>query len=599
MRAEQTIRGMNMMHDNTDNTTSALTPHSSREDLLHGLLEQASQPMLAVDSFGVVLLANQVARNLLGCVPGTLLKGAVPEVSAHIASILQYRLLHAEVQVHVGTLSFLVRMEPMLVEGEPVGAFCFFEDQTSPRELAEKMQAYHDLTRELNAIIDSSSEGLCICDAKGVVLRINQTSARFYNKSASAIVGRTVMELEEDGLIDRSATRQVIQSGQVCRLFQQRGVHRLMVTATPVYDSAGGLVRIVVSERDVTEIDNLRRELEEEHAIKDELWQQMLNLQEVAVKGRQMIAKSPNMVKAFAQALKVSGVNSSVFIMGESGVGKGVIAELIHKNSSRSEKPLIKLNCGSIPESLIESELFGYEKGAFTGAQRSKPGYFEMADGGILFLDEIAELPLSSQVKLLHFLEDGQIKRLGGTKSTAVDVRIIAATHRDLEGMVREGSFRVDLYYRLNVIPIQVPALRERPECIFPMINHYMDYFCESARLKKRISRDALEILLAYDYPGNVRELKNLCERLVVMSESDVIGVADLPGHLVNRPDLDKEGASDVWPSQMSLEQIMESVERGVLVRAWRRYENQARLAEGLGVNQSTITRKFRRYGIK
>lgn len=222
-----------------------------------------------------------------------------------------------------------------------------------------------------------------------------------------------------------------------------------------------------------------------------------------------------------------------------------------------------------------------------------------MADGGILFLDEIAELPLSSQVKLLHFLEDGQIKRLGGTKSTAVDVRIIAATHRDLEGMVREGSFRVDLYYRLNVIPIQVPALRERPECIFPMINHYMDYFCESARLKKRISRDALEILLAYDYPGNVRELKNLCERLVVMSESDVIGVADLPGHLVNRPDLDKEGTSDVWPSQMSLEQIMESVERGVLVRAWRRYENQARLAEGLGVNQSTITRKFRRYGIK
>jgi TyrR family helix-turn-helix protein len=305
------------------------------------------------------------------------------------------------------------------------------------------------------------------------------------------------------------------------------------------------------------------------------------------------------MIKAFAQALKVSGVNSSVLVLGESGVGKGVIAELIHKNSGRAEKPLIKLNCGAIPENLIESELFGYEKGAFTGAQRSKPGYFEMADGGILFLDEIAELPLPSQVKLLHFLEDGQIMRLGGTKSTAVDVRIIAATHRNLEGMVREGAFRVDLYYRLNVIPIHVPALRERPDCILPMIHHYLDHFGSRIKEKKRLSKEALEVLLSYDYPGNVRELINLCERLVVMSEFDLIEVSDLPSHLINRPVIERAGVPDVWPVQMSLEQIMESVERDLLSQARKRYANQARLAEGLGVNQSTITRKLRRYGIQ
>lgn len=581
------------------NTTPSQGHHTAREDILHALLEHVSQPVLALDPFGVILVANQTARNLLRCVPGSLLKGAVPKVSSHVAAVLQYQQKYSEVPVQVGAMNFLVRIEPMLAEGEPIGALCFFDGQSSPRELAEKVQAYHDLTRELNAIIDSSSEGLCICDAQGTVLRINQTSARFYNMSASAIAGRTVMELEEEGLIDRSAARVVIQSGQRCQLFQQRGAHRLMITGTPVHDSAGKLVRIVVSERDVTEIDNLRRELEEEHAMKDELWQQMLNLHEVDVKGRQMIAKSPNMVKAFAQAIKVSGVNSSVLILGESGVGKGVIAELIHKNSSRSEKPLIKLNCGAIPESLIESELFGYEKGAFTGAQRSKPGYFEMANGGILFLDEIAELPLSSQVKLLYFLEDGQIIRLGGTKATSVDVRIIAATHRDLAGMVREGTFRADLYYRLNVIPIHVPALRNRHDCILPMIHHYLNHFAAFTKVEKRLSRAALEVLLSYDYPGNVRELMNLCERLVVMTEGAVIELADLPSHLVNRPVVETDGVLEAWPAQMSLAQILESVERDILIRARGRYENQARLAEGLGVNQSTITRKLRRYGIQ
>jgi len=573
--------------------------HLSREDFLFALLEHAGQPVLAVDSFGVVFIANQLARNLLECPPGVLLKEVIPEISSHLAAILQYRMAHAEIPIQVGTFSFVARIQPMPADGAPAGALCFFEDQTSPRELTVKIQAYHELTLELNAIIDSLSEGLCICDAQGTVLRINQTSARFYNMSALAIVGRSVMELEDAGLIDRSAAREVIQSGQTCRLFQQRGAHNLMVTGTPVRDGTGTLVRVVVSERDVTEIDNLRRELEKEQALKNELRQQMLDHQEVSVTGRRMIAKSPSMKKAFSQALKVSNVNSSVLILGESGVGKGVIAELIHRNSGRADKPLIKLNCGAIPESLIESELFGYEKGAFTGAQGSKPGYFEMANEGILFLDEIAELPLSSQVKLLHFLEDGQIMRLGGTKTIAVDVRIIAATHRDLEKMVREGTFRVDLYYRLNVIPIQIPTLRTRPDCIQPLLHHYLEHFATNAGVKKRFSKEALEVLIAYDYPGNVRELINLCERLVVMSEFEVIELSDLPSHLINRPVLEKAGVPDAWPLQMTLEQIMESVEREILVQARGRYENQARLAEGLGVNQSTITRKLRRYGIR
>lgn len=580
-------------------TISSSSPATSNSDPLHTLLECASQPLLAVDAFGTTLIANRVARQLLRCDPGTHLKSSIPEIWPRVSAVLQYGLPHADVPVRVGDHPFSARIEPVLTDGETTGAVCVFRDDATPREVADKMQAYHDLTRELNAIIDSSSEGLCICDDRGTVLRINRTSARFYNMNASEIVGRSVVDLEKAGLIDRSAAKEVIQSGKVCNLFQQRGARKLMVTAMPVYDGTGALARVVVSERDITEIDELRHELEEEQAMKDRLRLQMLDLQKVSVKGRQLIAKTPCMVKVLSQAIRVSGVNSTVLVLGESGVGKGVIAELIHKNSSRSEKPLIKINCGAIPETLVESELFGYEKGAFTGAQGSKPGYLEMADGGILFLDEIAELPLSSQVKLLRFLEDGEIMRLGGTKPKRVDVRIIAATHRDLQAMVEQGKFRFDLFYRLNVIPIQVPALRDRKDCLLPMIRHYMKQFGEQAKVQKRLSRAATDALLAYGYPGNVRELMNLCERLVVMSEGETIDLPDLPSHLVSRPGPGKAATVEAWPAQMSLDQIMESVERELLVQGVQRHRNQARLAEALGVNQSTVTRKLRRYGIR
>jgi transcriptional regulator with PAS, ATPase and Fis domain len=304
------------------------------------------------------------------------------------------------------------------------------------------------------------------------------------------------------------------------------------------------------------------------------------------------------MVRALQQAIKVARADSSVLILGESGVGKGLIADLIHKSSKRAEHPLIKINCGAIPESLIEAELFGYEKGAFTGAQTSgKPGYFELADGGTLFLDEIAELPLPSQVKLLRFLEDGRITRLGGTNSKTVDVRVLAATHRNLEKMVEQGLFRLDLYYRLNVIPIQVPALRERHDCVIPLIRHYIDQFSQQTGDKKRLSRTALDALANYAYPGNVRELMNLCERLVVMTETELIDLPDLPAQLSHRSaNLD---FSDIdWPEGINLQQALDRVERSLLSKAKERFRNQTDVANALGVNQSTIARKLKKHGL-
>jgi transcriptional regulator with PAS, ATPase and Fis domain len=304
------------------------------------------------------------------------------------------------------------------------------------------------------------------------------------------------------------------------------------------------------------------------------------------------------MLKALRQAIKVSSVDSSVLILGESGVGKGLIADIIHKNSQRAARPLIRINCGAIPDSLIESELFGYEKGAFTGAQAGgKPGYLELADSGTLFLDEIAELPYSSQVKLLRFLEDGRVTRLGGTKSRTVDVRILVATHRDLEEMIGQGKFRLDLYYRLNVVPIHVPAVRERRDCILPLIQHYIDYFGTKNGISKRLTRAASDALLSYPYPGNVRELMNICERLVVMSETECIDLKDLPNDIVPRSNEETLETTE-WMQDMTLHEALNRLERKMLAQSLKLHGNQRRTAAALGLNQSTVARKLEKHGL-
>ena len=465
-----------------------------------------------------------------------------------------------------------------------------------PEVLAEVLRAYEELEREQDVIFNSTSDGLWLSDSDGRVLRINSSAERLNNIKASQVVGRHMQDLVTEGVFDRSATMEVIRTSAPVRMLQNRQGRKLVLTGVPVFDKEGNLIRVVVSEHDITEIDSLHRELEEQEAIKDRYRDQMLERHLEEVESKRVIAKSPGMRKALRQAIKVSAVDSTVLLQGESGVGKGLIADLIHKYSNRSEKPLVKLNCGAIPESLIEAELFGYEKGAFTGAQvKGKPGYFELADGGILFLDEIAELPLSSQVKLLRFLEDGRVMRVGGTQSRKLDVRILAATHRDLQAMVDEGTFRLDLFYRLSVIPLRIPSLRERLECILPALHHYIAQHGERLGVRRRFSRAATEILLAYPWPGNMRELINLCERLVVMSDAEVIEPADLPPDVVLRSGKTVQAS---WPGGLTLGQAIETTERTLLLKARERHGNQSAMAKALGVDQSTIARKLKKYGI-
>lgn len=562
------------------------------------LSEAVLDGVFAVRADGTVFHADRRAQAALGAAVGARLADFAPELAAALDAATARGGRTHEAVVRRGAATYLVKALLVRRVGSPLGALCVLVEVADSESLAHQMRAYEELTRAQDTIIDSSQDGLWICDGDANVLRINPTSERLNGITASQVVGRNMRELVSEGFIDRSVTLEVLRTGGPVNMFQARDRRKLMLSGTPVKDEAGKVIRVVVNERDITEIDALHRQLEEHENMRERYRDQILEMQLEKIESRRVIAKSPCMQKALRQAIKVASVDSTVLVLGESGVGKGLIADLVHKYSARAEKPLVKINCGAIPESLVEAELFGYEKGAFTGAgAKGKPGYFELADGGILFLDEIAELPLSSQVKLLRFLEDGRVMRVGGTQSHQLDVRILAATHRDLKAMVDAGAFRLDLYYRLSVIPLVVPPLRERTDCILPTLRHYVDLFSERMGVRRRLSRAACDALLAYPWPGNVRELMNLCERLVVMSEAETIDVPDLPADLLGRSG-GSSSAGGAWPEEFTLEQAIESTERAMLLEARRRHGSQALIAQALGVNQSTIARKMRKYGI-
>ncbi len=307
-----------------------------------------------------------------------------------------------------------------------------------------------------------------------------------------------------------------------------------------------------------------------------------------------IIYSSPLMESVIKASSQVAESQVTVLIRGESGTGKELFASAIHYSSPRANKPFIKVACASLPENLLESELFGYERGAFTGALERKPGRFEMANGGTIFLDEIGDMSLATQVKLLRVLQEKEFERLGGTQTIKVDVRVICATHRDLEEMVKEYKFRQDLFYRINVFPITIPPLRSRKEEIPILSAHFLEMFNkENKKHIKGLSRAALDVLLSYGWPGNVRELENVMERAVVLCQKELITPADLPPNLSAMP------VAETVPSGATLPEIVESLEKQKIEEALKAYGSQRKAAKALGITERMLGYKIGKYGIK
>ena len=323
--------------------------------------------------------------------------------------------------------------------------------------------------------------------------------------------------------------------------------------------------------------------------------------EEVAIERRyrEIIAKSPAMTQAIEVATKVARHPSPVLITGESGTGKELIARLIHTESDRASAAFVPVNCGAIPENLLESELFGYVRGAFTGADRDKPGLFEVASGGTLFLDEIGEMPATLQVKLLRVLQEGEVRRLGDTKSRDVDVRLVSATNKDLDDEIRDGNFRRDLYYRIAVVPIHLVPLRQRREEIPLLVHHFVDQYNRKLRLSiEGVDADAMRLLLAYPWPGNVRELENTIERAMVLAEGKRIGENDLPPHV--RMPVSAMDAPELGEDELSVKKHGAALERRLIQKALERTGgNRTRAADLLELSSRALLYKIREYGLE
>jgi PAS domain S-box-containing protein len=497
----------------------------------------------------------------------------------------------------------LVNGDKILVQGRPVYhaghlAYIAVILQSSIYK-DDALDEYQNMAIDLKTIFESSYDVIFVSDGNGIALRVSSACEWLWGKKQEEMVGRSVYDLEREGAFRPSVTRLVLESKQKVSSIQKTSTGRtLLVVGTPVMDHEGNITRVINASRDITEIEKLQRELQEMKTISKRYQQEIEQLKNREKQFKKLIFRSQAMEKLIEQVKKLAEFNSTVLITGESGVGKEIIASLIHEWSNRSDKPFVRLNCGAIPETLLESELFGYEKGTFTGANKEgKTGLFYAANNGTLFLDEITEMPLSLQVKLLRFLQEGEIQRIGSIKPIHVDVRVIAATNRNIQDLIKQGKFREDLFYRLNVIPLEIPPLRQRKEDIPPLVDHFTKNFNDQYGTYKSFSAEAIQMLQQYEWKGNVRELQNIVERLMITSNHPVIDFQHVNSLLPNLPangtDLQFEIQGDV-----DLPKTLELVEKQILSYASKKYRTTVEIAKALHINQSTVSRKLKKYNL-
>lgn len=487
---------------------------------------------------------------------------------------------------------------PLMHGNELEGAYSIYADVSELEEKKLKLQDALQREKELEAILEYSHDGIWIMDGAGITLRVSKSWEKFSGIKREEMIGRTVYEIVAQGYYTDSAAIHVIEQRKPATIiYKTKTGRRALVTATPVFEKNGNIWRIISNVRDITELTHFREEFEKSKGTTLRFQEELKHLRKQQLESDGAVARSQAMRDVFEVASQTAGSGATVLILGESGVGKDVVAQFIHGISSCEKGPFIRVNCGAIPETLMESELFGYEEGSFTGARKQgKPGMFELAQGGTLFLDEIGELPIQMQAKLLHVLQDHKIMRVGGMKPVNVDVRIIAATNQNLISMVEEGKFRNDLYYRLNVIPIYIPPLRERTEDILPLLMNSLKKYNEKYKMEKSFNSDALECLIRYEWPGNVRELENVTERLILTCPTDLIDVKHLPAFVKER---NTPALKDFHLSRLgSLRQAKEELEKAMLLWALNQYGSTRKAASALGVAQPTVVRLAHKHGL-
>lgn len=553
--------------------------------------------VLVTDCQGYLIYINNMARSLIDFNDDINTK-KVHYAEIDYASWLNFRKIieTRDPQIGIPVMNFskpmLANRSPITKNGDVVGIISVFHELDKYENISEYLQKYKTLTKQLEAILDSSYDGIFITDSEGIGIRSNAAYERITGVDSSEFIGRNMRELEREGHISQSATLKVLQSRKTETITQRSRTGRVVLaTGNPIFNDQGEISMVLTNLRDMTDLNKLNIQLQQTEEINLEYKKRLQEFQRASRSEKtNVVAASEAMKHVYQTAQCVCNTDTPVFIHGETGVGKDLIAQEIHNMSDRSSTGiLVKINCGAIPETLLESELFGYTSGAFTGANgRGKPGLFEVADKGTLFLDEIDSMPLPIQSKLLRVLQDFEIRRLGNTVSKKVNVRLICAANQNMKELIQKKMFRSDLFYRLNVIPITIPPLRERPEEIPPLIQIFMKRFNLKHSMRKTISRDCYTVLTQYNWPGNVRELANVIERLVILTPADCIMTRDLPTEIH-----DKLQSDNARTDILTLKEQLNRAEAKIIDDAIKKYGSARRAAMFLGVNPSTICRKL------
>lgn len=563
------------------------------------ILDMFHNGVLILDRDGIIRVYNKAARRIFGqdqqTYPGRHIQEVRPGVWPEFQRIIETGQPQIGKKISIAGATVIANRSPIFFDGQIHGVISVFQDISEYETIISELQSFQRLNRELEAIFESSYDGLYITDGKANTIRVNRAYERITGLRREELLGRNMHDLVEEHVYDHSVTLAVLEKCEPVTIMQMvTGNNQVIVTGTPIFDEEGEIVLVVTNVRNITELNELKAELENSRRIASRMAQTLLEQDSVDHAMQQMVIKSQSMMKVVRMAIKVAGTQAPVLLQGESGVGKSMLARIIHQISDRKERAFVKINCGTIPPTLMESELFGYEKGAFTGAMPGgKAGMIETAHRGTVFLDEIAELRPEMQIKLLEVIEEKTFTRVGGTRPVAVDVRIIAATNRDLQEMIREGGFREDLYYRLNVVPISIPPLRQRREDIMPLVMKVMESLNRRNSTAKKLESRVIDRLKGYDYPGNVRELINIVERMMILSEGERLSAEDLPEET-----LASACAVHLGSGGTTLRESVRVLEMRMIRSALEKSPSLAAAAESLAVHPTTLWRKMMRYGI-
>lgn len=603
-KAELAIEAM-IVFLQSDFTVHTPTEMYEVDQLLHESAFTAEQiffsmanGLLVTNQKDIVTLCNPAAARLIGkhtaAIIGKNIRDIIPDTRLPIVSKTGKSEL-ATRQI-IGKSVTLANRTPIVIDGEVRGATAIFEDISALEKIKWEFYEVKEMQERMQLILETVQDGICVLNKEGIIIYVNPAYLRIVNKTNDEVVGKNVYDIAPNG------TRcNVLKTGkpQINSFSKKRNGTMVVANAYPIMvdNEITGVVSVI---KNITEVQNLLEKLSTVSAKADYLEQELLRTKKADKAFGHYIGASGKISDVLAMATKAAKSNATVLIRGESGTGKELVAEGIHYASARAHGPFVRVNCGAIPSALLESELFGHEKGAFTGALKRKLGKFELANNGTIFLDEIGEMDKNMQVKLLRALQQKEFDRVGGETTIKVDVRIIAATNRPLEVMVREGTLRDDLYYRLNVIPLFLPPLRERSEDIPLLTEHFISKLsAEIGKPVKGITPAAMDVLLAYRWPGNVRELENIIERVITLMEGQYIEIGHLPSYIKSDNVIEAEKLASV-PAFVQEGVVLpwEEYEKRIIANALKKCGSFNAAGKMLNLTHKTVASKARKYGL-